>query len=818
MSRKLLPTKKCLSELVLFFSVLPLFGGSPTETASELKSVGFDPARCYRVRDFSLIRDDLKLFLTDGYLILSKPVAGRPIGAFFSTGVEGGDAEVLLLPPDQAERASLARFTASPNLNQHFQGALLLFTDGTAAELEEMIRSRQIQPVPEMGALMESQWSSALRSLTTSFEIRLLADIASEVRPDHGLFFAALTGTALGNFDVIHDPRRGGEITAGQLKTRENRTYYDIWTSFRSRRARRLGPAGSALDFGVEHVSIDAALDVNLRMHATTNIRIQMPPAGERKGDGRVLAFDISHRMQVTGASIDGKPATVFQRDTLRSDLLRQENNGVFLLGAGEPLSPGPHEVIVKHEGDVINAAGNGVFSVSARGTWYPYHGSQFATYDLTFRHPRHLTVVSSGERIDSKAAVGAGDQQVTRHRSTTPLRFVGFNLGEYRHQSITRGALTVEVYANKSVEPALAPRRSELLLPPAMPQGGRIPGRRAMEPLVITSPPPLPAPANSLNRIAEEVGDTLQFLTSVFGPPPLTTLAVSPIPGLFGQGFPGLIYLSTLSYLDPPDRPGPASTPEQRIFFSDILVAHEVAHQWWGNQVVSYGYEDEWLMEALANYSALMLVEKRRGTKVLDEILEAYRQRLITKTDQGQTLESTGPIRFGQRLATSDAPQAWRTIIYEKGSWILHMLRHRLGDKAWMTLLSELNSEFRRKNLTTSEFLARAAHLLPAGDPDPKLENFGATWIAGTGIPALKLVTTSRPGALVLEGQMEQSNVPEEFSVDVPLEVQLRNGKSELRWIRTDGARTTFRWRLPAPLSKVVVDARNAVLATKGR
>ncbi len=102
--------------------------------------------------------------------------------------------------------------------------------------------------------------------------------------------------------------------------------------------------------------------------------------------------------------------------------------------------------------------------------------------------------------------------------------------------------------------------------------------------------------------------------MTAKFGPPPLRNLAITPIPGRFGQGFPGLVYISTLAYLDPGQRPPGTRGPSGETFFSELLETHEIAHQWWGNLVIPAGYQDNWLIESLANYSALLLLKKRKG------------------------------------------------------------------------------------------------------------------------------------------------------------------------------------------------------------
>src|SRR4051812_36870071 len=88
-----------------------LFGATAADVARAIRESAFDRDECYRVRDITLTKEDLRIYLGEGHLIFSKPVAGRRIAAVFTADVEGGDAEVILLPPDRAERRSLAAFT-----------------------------------------------------------------------------------------------------------------------------------------------------------------------------------------------------------------------------------------------------------------------------------------------------------------------------------------------------------------------------------------------------------------------------------------------------------------------------------------------------------------------------------------------------------------------------------------------------------------------------------------------------------------------------------------------------------------------------------
>lgn len=822
MSLKPRLTRRCLFSLPVSLRALsqqpatnaPQIHSPVMDVASALKEASFDPAQSWRVRDLSLVREDVKIYLTDGILVLSRPIGGRRMGAVFLGEMEGGDAELIVLPPTAGERQCLARFTESPNLSVHFRSAMFLFSDQTASEIEAWLKENPDREAPEMGVLAADRFSGTLRNLAASFQARLVQDLAGGVKPSHGLFFAAIGNSPLGNFDVVYDPQAFDQVVVGQLLNKEGRGHYNVWTSFPSRRVRKdPSAAPPSREFVIESVAIDAALGTDLRLSATTKLGIQVPAGGMREVRN-ALAFDISSRVRIRGATVDGRAVQVLQRESLRSTLLRGSENDVFLLALDSHLGEGKHEVEIQHEGEVVVPSGNGVYFVSARGTWYPHHGLQFAPYDLTFRYPKSLTVVATGELVSEKED---GEQRITRRRSNTPLRIAGFNLGQYKRSVVSRGGITVEVYANRAVEAALLPHSQPILLPP--PPSAGMGGRQRQNPvppLIVPSAPP--DPARLINSLAHEVAEAMEFLSERLGPPPVKTLAVSPIPGTFGQGFPGLIYLSTLAYLPASQRPKFAATGIDQVFFSNILVAHEVAHQWWGNIVSTTGYRDEWMMEALANYSALLLLERKRGARAVDEVLDRYREHLLMKPVSGQTIDAAGPVRFGARLETSESPGAYRVLIYEKGTWVMHMLRRRLGDAAFFAALKEVGVRFARGRITTEEFREIVARHQPKDCPDPKLELFFDTYLEGTGIPSLRLQSKQlrKARGLVLALELEQSDVPDTFSVDVPVELDFGRGKVERRWIRTDGPRTPVEWTLPVPPVKVALDPRNSLLAIK--
>ena len=219
--------------------------------------------------------------------------------------------------------------------------------------------------------------------------------------------------------------------------------------------------------------------------------------------------------------------------------------------------------------------------------------------------------------------------------------------------------------------------------------------------------------------------------------------------------------------------------------------------------------------MEALANYSALLYLEKRKGGHSVELMLDSYRADLLAKSDSGQTVDSTGPIVLGPRLENSQEPRAWRSIIYGKGSWIIQMLRRRMGDERFFSMLGELMARYGGKEISTEDFRELAARFLPPKSDDPKLEAFFAQWVYGTGIPSLKLAWSIKGKApsLRLAGTLTQSDVDEDFSAIVPVEIQVARGRTITQWVRSAADPVAFTVALTQPPLKVALDPHYAVL-----
>ncbi len=782
----------------------PLWGATATDLARALRENSFDRQECYRVRDLTLIREDIRIYLNDGHLIFSKPVAGRRIAAVFTTDVDSGDGEAILLPPDRAERRSLAKFTGSPNLDEHFRAAVFLFT---GSEYDALVSQFPGNPAnrkaPEIGAALDEEWTPVLHTLAESYQTRLVLDLLDGPARQSGLFVAMLTSPKFGNFDLLYDPDSSDQITAGQVASRNNTLTFDYWANFpcRSARGRKVSPWA---DFQLSDYRIEATVNPDLSLDAVTRVKAAPTVEGEP-----AVWFDLADAMTISGATVDGRPAEVLQRASAGGDPMR-DGNAFFVVVPPEPLHTGrTYEFEVHYSGKIIRDAGDRVYYVGARGNWYPSHGLQWANYDLRFRVPADLDVVTPGDVVEDRTE---GEWHSVRRRTSAPIRLAGFNLGNYGHVTVAKAGCVVDVYANRALETALQPKPL-MIVPSTVAGRGMRRDRNGLQPLQQVQPP-APDPLDGLQTVADEVAGSLEFMVSKFGPPALPHLTVSPIPGTFAQGFSGLIYLSTLAYLK--NVPGSVGSATEGLFFGDILQAHEMAHQWWGNRVTASSYRDYWLMEALANYSALLYLEKTKGTHSLELMLDSYRQTLLHKAETAPNVDAVGPIALGPRLESSQEPTAWRDITYGKGSWIFQMLRRRMGDERFFAMLAELLKRFDHQELTTEQFRETAAEFLPPKSGDPRLESFFDQWVYGTGIPTLKLtyVLKGKAPVLRLVGTLTQSDVEdEEFSALVPVEIQMARGRTITQWVPSGSSPATFTVALTQPPLKVTLDPHYAVL-----
>jgi aminopeptidase N len=157
------------------------------------------------------------------------------------------------------------------------------------------------------------------------------------------------------------------------------------------------------------------------------------------------------------------------------------------------------------------------------------------------------------------------------------------------------------------------------------------------------------------------ETENTLKVFQNYFGPYPYHQIAVTNIVGTYGQGWPGLLYLSWLMFLDSTQRHALGIKNQTQL--TDFFRGHESSHQWWGQRVGWKSYHDQWLSEGFAEFSGLLYVQFRENMK---ESLTQFRlnKDLLSTEDQNRhKVQDLGAIWLGQRIRSSiTGPGSYQT------------------------------------------------------------------------------------------------------------------------------------------------------------
>jgi hypothetical protein len=303
-----------------------------------------------------------------------------------------------------------------------------------------------------------------------------------------------------------------------------------------------------------------------------------------------------------------------------------------------------------------------------------------------------------------------------------------------------------------------------------------------------------------ALNRV-RDAQEILAFYAVRFGPSPYPRLglvvAEGETPG--GHSPPGLVYLQ----VRPPVLNG--HLPDDPANFSDLagfFLAHETAHQWWGQGAAPANYRERWLSEAWAQYAAALWLRERLGEG-------AFRSMMDRMARWALRSDAAGPIHLGQRLGhLIQDPRVFRAIVYDKGAWVLHMLRGLVGDEAFFAGARAFLAQHRYAKVGTEDL--RAA-LEEASGRD--LRPYFESWIYGTGLPTLRWSAGTERAAGGFRTTVEVR--PEGLPGPLPLQVAATwSGGRETRTVQVDAAGGSFTIDTPGKPRRVTLNDDRGILA----
>jgi hypothetical protein len=752
------------------------------------------------VKDLELKRDRVQLMLT-GVVYLSAPIDGQTTGAVFI----GNGRFVAETPPSEFERENVKRLIGSDGVASDFKTAVFRFTDDTAAGFGSP--SRNAGPANDRAQKLAREADErVMRQVGANLPARLAVSMLNAEKP--GFFFATFDGGNRGRFSMVLDhqtrlPVSNFGINAGEkglIWSYDSPLYFnEVWMAFYSlddyeRGTVAYSDASDQID--IKHYR----MNVDLRAHKDmTRLQVRLE-AEPNVPNVRALTFNVGEGL---GERDDERLKKTMRIKSVRRagvDLFAvqedwQSGFNVFLpaaLKAGEKL-----ELDMTFEGDFVRNVDYGdsflyvrslllkdVYYPRSNTTWYPRHGDHDrATYDMTFRHPKNLQVASVGARTSEGPDPEDKDGLVSRYEMKLPVSFVTFALGPFK-----RYHDTVKWESGNTPTPL---------------EFNSMPGDLV---------------AIKEDFMLAEINNSVRYFTLLFGDYPYPVFAAAFHPFAFGQGFPSLLMIP------PTDRDSK---------FTYHFIAHETAHQWWGNIVSWRSYRDQWLSEGFAHYSGLLYIEVRKGEDAKKEVLGRMRSGLkdppLTLTGPGKgRLVDVGPIILGRRLNTTKTLGAYQTLIYDKGALVLRMLHFMLSDpntgdgQPFFKMMTDFVGRYRNKTASSDDFrVVVNEHFAKS----PLARRYGMKsldWlftqaVYQTALPSYELryrIEDQPDGKVLVSGTIEQRDAPADWVMVLPVKFSFGAKNEAVGTVLVDGRSSPFQIKLPRRPVKVELDPDRWILS----
>jgi hypothetical protein len=407
------------------------------------------------------------------------------------------------------------------------------------------------------------------------------------------------------------------------------------------------------------------------------------------------------------------------------------------------------------------------------RDYWYPQGAvTDYATATIRVSVPSPLAVMASGDLqpgYPKPSSPPDGADRVTYlFRAAQPVRYLSF--------LVTR------------LDP---PETTTVTFPPKVPGGQP----RALALRVGVNP----QQASRARRVSATAADIVTFYESILGDAPYPTLALALIDSSLPGGY-SPAYLAVVNQPLPGSRLNWHGDPAAFSGYGDFFLAHEIAHQWWGQAVGWRNYHEQWLSEGFAQYFAALYARHERGDEQFGSMLRQFRKWAIDESDQG-------PVYLGFRLGhIRGDSRVFRALVYNKGAAVLHMLRLLVGDAAFFDGLRRFYraSLFEKAGTDDLQAAMEAASGMPLG-------RFFERWIYSSTLPVLQLTYRVEGSTVVL--RLEQRG-PEIFDVPVSLVLRYADGSVSHVLVPVTAAVVEQREPLRGPLKTIDANEDDGVLA----
>jgi peptidase M1-like protein len=728
----------------------------------------------FAARNFTITAEDLVVTLTDGSVFQIES----------ETGVTGlvllGRGVMQFTPGPETERGQLRIFSGAESLQAPFESAFVRLNPGeyeqrasVASLTPSLVNPRELRRAQEILA----------REGPRSFNLDL-RDLSSEpwyLLPPAGDFLAEVRTRRHGTLTYMRTGTQAEDIT---LLDRDDRHTIALYPSAQRR------AANGGLSFNEDDRRDYDVLDYD--------IEANISPETERL-DGRVRmrirtrVQDLSSLMLRLSDELAVRNIVSVEYGRLLHLRVRDADN--IIVNFPVPLRSGAElTLLVTYAGRITpqDIEDEGVqsenrrddppllippepnFLLSSRSYWYPQNPiPDYATATLRVIVPEGYGCAASGlprigEEVTLRDLLTLTDGRSFVFTAREPLRYFAV--------VVSRFARVAERTIGLDTNPS---------------SGGQAELRIAID--------ANPRQQASGRALTDDVESIMRFYTGVIGDLPYASMTVALVEDeLPGGHSPG--YMAVLNNPLPTSRYTWRSDPAAFSGFPEFFVAHELAHQWWGQAVGWRNYHEQWLSEGFAQYFAALYAQHARGERTFVDMLRQFRRWAIAESEEG-------PISLGSRLGhIKNDRRVFRALVYNKGAAVLHMLRRLIGDEAFFSGLRRFYTDQKFKKSGTDDL--RTAFEAESGQP---LDRFFAQWIYGVQIPRLRYTTTSQPGTVAV--RFEQVG---DVIFDVPVTVSIVYTDGRIRDVVVPVTEQRVEWSSPAggPVKQLVVNRDYAAVA----
>jgi hypothetical protein len=690
-------------------------------------------------RQLEIAAEDLVLALADGTVFLVES----------DDGITGlvliGRGEMRFSPPSAAERGQLRIYSDKDELTTPFETA---FVRLNPSDYTKRVSTASLAPTTAQPRLVRRAQEVFERESPKSFSV----DLQDLSRDDWHLLpppddFLAEIDTR--RFDTLTYSRASAQAEDISLFERERRRTIALYPSVAKLAARGRFYTDDVLrEYDVIDYNVDTtvnpvqriiqgrtrlAIRVRATYLATIMLRLAEPLAVSSVTSvefGRLLFL----RLRGQNAIIVNLPRAMQQDSDLtlvvsysgRLSSQELDVDAVQVSRDGQEREDTTDPVLSSIEPHML---------LSNRSWWYPQNPvPDYATASLRITVPDGYRAVASGQPVEPDGLVSLRDilsgparGQVFNFRAGQPLRYLAVVVSR-----LTRvGEASVPVVDDPAQSTGVDRVAIAVETTPRQRSRGKV-----------------------ITRAAEDI---VKFYTSIVGDAPYTsaTIAVleSELPGGHSPG-----YFAMINDPVPTANTNWRGDPAAFESFPDFFLAHELAHQWWGQAVGWKNYHEQWLSEGFSQYFAALYARQSRGERTFNDMLRQFRRWGLSESDQG-------PIYLGYRLGhiKSDL-RVFRALVYNKGASVLHMLRRLLGDERFFAGLRRFYHDRRYQKAGTDDF-ERALE----AESGLVLDRFFERWIYGTEIPRVTYRMSIRDREVLVRFE-QLGNLVFDFPVTVTL------------------------------------------------